>query len=104
MTYCDLIADFGSFRKPIKTKNGKPFILVATQTAPRESGQTKTNYIYHLEGTSGIYYNMDKNDYRFAAVCRRSDNMSKWYDALVKPPLTPAEQDWAKRKYVEILQ
>ena len=104
MTYQDLIADFGSFRKPVKTKNGNPFVLIATQTAPRESGRTKTNYIYHLKGSEAIYYNMDQDDYRFAAVCRRDANMSKWYDALVREPLTPAESQWLKQNYITVIQ
>ena len=103
MTYTDLIADFGSFRKPVKTKNHKPFILIATQKTRIGTEKEKTNYIYHLEGTDGIYYNMDRNDYRFAAVCRREENMSKWYDALVKPPLTEAEQRWMQLNSIEVL-
>ena len=103
MTYTDLIADFGSFRKPVKTKNHKPFVLIATQVTRKGTDKEKTNYIYHLEGTEAIYYNMDTNDYKFAAVCRRSENMAKWYDALVREPLTPQEQQWMQLNSIEVL-
>ena len=95
--YFSKIADRQTFASPVKTIGGKAMILVATKTSRRTLRKGKTQYIYSMDGTKGIYYNEAKNGVMFVPMARHEINMRKHYDLYCITPLTPAEQ-----KYLEL--
>jgi len=95
--YFSKIADSKTYAKPIKTVNAMAMILVATKTSRRTLRKGKTQYIYSLEGTKGIYYNEAKNGVVFVPMARHEYNMIKHYDLYCVDPLTPEEE-----KYLEL--
>ncbi len=92
--YFSKVADRNTFDSPIKTVNGKAMILVATKTSRRTLRKGKTQYIYCMEGTKGIYYNEAKNGVLFVPMARRESNMKKHYDLYCVEPLTRAEREY----------
>ena len=94
--YFSKIADRQTFASPIKTIDGKSMILVATKTSRRIIRKGKTQYLYLMEGTKGIYYNEAKNGVLFVPMARHEVNMKKHYDLYCEDPLTPAELEYLK--------
>lgn len=94
MMYFCKIADRETFSSPIKKVDGKVMILVATKTSRRLRG--KTQYIYSMENTKGIYYNQSKNGVLFVPMARHESNMRKHYDLYCVDPLTHAELQYLK--------
>jgi len=94
--YFSKVADRDTFSSAIKTINGKSMILVATKTSRRIIRKGKTQYIYLMDGTKGIYYNESKNGVLFVPMARRESNMKKHYDLYCVEPLTPAENQYLK--------
>ena len=80
MMYYSKVADRETFAAPVKKVEGKAMILVATKTSRRTMRKRKTQYIYSMEGTKGIYYNESKNGVLFVPMARREHNMKKHYD------------------------
>jgi len=95
--YFSKIADRDTYDSPIKTVNRKQMILVATKTSRRTLRKGKTQYIYSMEGTKGVYYNESKNGVLFVPMARRESNMRRHYDLYCVDPLTRAE-----RQYLEL--
>ena len=92
MPYFAKFADSDSFQLSIKTVGGQPMILVATKTSRRRGlKKGKTQYIYLLEGTKGVYWNEKKSGNMFVPMARQEINMRKHYDLYCVSPLTPAE-------------
>ena len=94
--YFSKIADRITFASPVKTVNGKAMILVGTKTSRRIMRREKTQYIYSMENTKGIYYNEAKNGVLFVPLARHDTNMKKHYDLYCVVPLTRAELEYLK--------
>lgn len=92
--YFSKIADRQTFASPIKTVNGKAMILVGTKTSRRILRKGKTQYIYSMDGTKGIYYNKAKNGVLFVPMARHESNMRKHYDLYCVDPLSRAEREY----------
>ena len=94
--YFSKVADRQTFASPIKTINGNAMILVAIKTSRRTLRKGKTQYIYSMENTKGIYYNESKNSVLFVPLARREQNMRKHYDLYCVDPLSRAELQYLK--------
>ena len=94
--YFSKIADRQTFASPVKTVNGKAMILVGTKTSRRTLRKGKTQYIYSMENTKGIYYNESKNGVLFVPMARHELNMRKHYDLYCVEPLSMAEHHYLK--------
>ena len=94
--YFSKIADRQTFVSPIKTIDGKAMILVATKTSRRKLRKGKTQYIYSMDGTKGIYYNESKNGVLFVPMARHESNMRKHYDLYCVDPLSREEREYLK--------
>ncbi len=91
--YFSKIADRQTFATPVKTVNGKAMILVGTKTSRRILIKGKTQYIYSMENTKGIYYNEAKNGVLFVPMARHESNMRRHYDLYCVEPLSRAERE-----------
>ena len=96
MMYHSKVADREIFTLPVKTVGGKAMILVATKTSRRTLRKGKTQYLYLMDGTKGIYYNEAKNGVLFVPMARHESNMRKHYDLYCVEPLTDAELHYLK--------
>lgn len=96
MIYFSKIADRDTFTSSIKKVDGKQMILVATKTSRRKLRKGKTQYIYSMEGTKGIYYNEAKNGVLFVPMARHDTNMRKHFDLYCTDPLTSKELQYLK--------
>ncbi len=94
--YFSKVADRDTYTSPIKRVNGKAMILVGTKTSRRITRKGKTQYIYFMEGTKGIYYNESKYGVLFVPMARRDSNMKKHYDLYCVEPLSRAEREYLK--------
>ena len=94
--YFSKVADRDTFTSYIKKVDGKVMILVATKTSRRTLRKGKTQYLYSMEGTKGIYYNESKNGVLFVPMARRESNMRKHFDLYCVEPLTEAEREYLK--------
>lgn len=94
--YFSKIADRETFSSHIKKVDGKAMILVATKTSRRILRRGKTQYIYSMDGTKGIYYNEAKNGILFVPMARHEFNMKKHYDLYCVDPLSRAELEYLK--------
>jgi len=94
--YFSKISDKQTFASPIKTINGKAMILIAIKTSRRIFRKGKTQYIYSMEGTKGIYYNESKYGVLFVPMARHEINMRKHYDLYCVDPLSKAEREYLK--------
>lgn len=94
--YFSKCADDDTEKLPVKQVDGKEMILVGTKTSRRKLRKGKTQYIYWMQGTKGIYYNESKGGVRFVPMARRESNMKRHYDLYCVDPLTRAELEWLK--------
>ena len=94
--YFSKVADRETFNSPVKKIGGKSMILIATKTSRRTVRKGKTQYLYVMDGTTGIYYNESRNGVFFVPMARREYNMKKHFDLYCVEPLTKAEQDYLK--------
>lgn len=94
--YFSKIADRETYNSPIKKVGGKSMILVATKTSRRTMRRGKTQYLYLMENTTGIYYNESKNGVLFVPMARRNSNMKRHYELYCIEPLTRAEIEYLK--------
>lgn len=94
--YYSKIADRNTYNSSIKRVDGKQMILVATKTSRRTLRKGKTQYIYSMEGTKGIYYNESKYGVLFVPMARRESNMKKHYDLYCVEPLSRQEREYLK--------
>lgn len=92
--YFSKVADRQTFGSSVKTVDGKAMILVATKTSRRTMRKGKTQYIYSMNGTKGIYYNEAKHGVLFVPMARHESNMRKHYDLYCTEPLTRAEREY----------
>lgn len=96
MMYFSRIADRNTFASSVKTVDNKTMILVATKTSRRTLRKGKTQYIYSMENTKGIYYNESKNGVLFVPMARHENNMKRHFDLYCVEPLTRAELEYLK--------
>jgi len=94
MLYFSKIADRDTFQSVIKTIDGHAMNLVAIKTSRRTFRKGKTQYIYSMEGTKGIYYNESKDGVLFVPMARKESNMRRHYDLYCVEPLTRAERQY----------
>lgn len=94
--YFSKIADRDTYTSPIKKIDGKQMVLVGIKTSRRILRRGKTQYIYLMEGTKGIYYNEDKNGVLFVPMARHNTNMRKHYDLYCVDPLSRVEREYLK--------
>ena len=94
--YFSKIADRDTYNSLIKKVNGNPMLLVATKTSRRKLRRGKTQYIYSMNGTKGIYYNESKNGVLFVPMARHERNMRRHYDLYCVEPLNRAELEYLK--------
>lgn len=94
--YFSKIADRDTFSSIIKKIGGKEMILVATKTSRRRIRKGKTQYIYSMNGTKGIYYNESKGGVMFVPMARMENNMSRHYSLYCVEPLSRAELQYLK--------
>jgi hypothetical protein len=94
--YFSKVADRDTFNSCVKKVGGKSMVLVATKTSRRTMRRGKTQYIYVMEGTKGIYYNESKNHVYFSPMARREFNMRRHFDLYCVEPLTRAEREYLK--------
>ncbi len=94
--YFSKIADRNTYSSLVKTIGGKAMILVGTKTSRRRIRKGKTQYIYSMEGTKGIYYNEAKNGVLFVPMARHDRNMRRHYDLYCVEPLSRAEREYLK--------
>jgi len=96
MIYSSKLADRSTFALPVKTIKGKSMILVATKTSRRILRKGKTQYIYSMEDTKGIYYNQSKNGVVFVPMARHESNMRRHHSLYCQRPLNRAELEYLK--------
>ncbi len=84
-------------RSEPKTINGNEVVLVATQPSRRRKRKGRTNYIYHIKATNVIVYNRSHDGILFMRMAIRPQNVSRYYDVFVRPPLTDKEKVWLER-------
>ncbi len=94
--YFSKIADRNTYGSPVKTISGKAMILVGIKTSRRKLRKGKTQYIFCMDGTKGIYYNESKNGVLFVPMARHEINMRKHYDLYCVDPLSQAEREYLK--------
>ena len=94
--YFSKVADRQTFGSPVKTIGSKAMILVAIKTSRRTLRKGKTQYIYSMEGTKGVYYNESKNGVLFVPMAIHESNMRRHYDLYCVEPLTRAELQYLK--------
>jgi len=94
--YFSKVADRETFGSAIKKVGGKSMVLVATKTSRRTMRKGKTQYIYAMEGTQGIYYNESQSGVMFVPMARRESNMKRHYDLYCVEPLSRAEREYLK--------
>lgn len=94
--YFSKIADRETFTSVVKKVDGHYMILVATKTSRRTLRKGKTQYIYLMDGTKGIYYNEAKNGVLFVPMARHESNMRKHYDLYCVKPLNEKEKQYLK--------
>lgn len=94
--YFSKVADRNTYSSPVKRIDGKAMILVAVKTSRRSLRKGKTQYIYSMDGTKGIYYNEAKNGVLFVPMARRESNMKRHYDLYCVEPLNHAELEYLK--------
>lgn len=94
--YFSKVADRDTYNSSVKRIDGKIMILVATKTSRRTLRKGKTQYIYSMDGTKGIYYNEAKNGVLFVPMARHESNMRKHYDLYCVDPLNRAEREYLK--------
>ncbi len=94
--YYSKLADRDTYYSPVKKVDGHSMILVATKTSRRTWRKGKTQYIYSMEGTKGIYYNEAKDGVLFVPMARKESNMKKHYDLYCVEPLNRAELEYLK--------
>lgn len=85
-----------SRRGPI-TINGKEVVLIATQPSRRTRRKGRTNYIYNIVTTNVMVYNRSSEGRMFMRMALRPQNISRYYDVFVRPPLTKQEKVWLER-------
>ena len=90
------LADRKSWHSELKTIDGRPVVLIATQSSRRTKSK-RTVYVYHIVGTNVIIYNRSRHGIFFMRIAFRPQNMSNYFDVFVNPPLTPDEQLWLER-------
>jgi len=94
--YFSKIADRDTRYSLTKKIDGKAMILVATKTSRRKLRRGKTQYIYSMENTKGIYYNEAKNGILFVPMARHDTNMKKHHDLYCVEPLSRQEREYLK--------
>lgn len=94
--YFSKVADRDTFTSLIKKIDGHSMVLVATKTSRRTMRKGKTQYIYWMEGTKGVYYNEAKNGVLFVPMARFDSNMKRHYDLYCVDPLTRQEREYLK--------
>lgn len=94
--YFSKIADHNTYGSHVKTISGKAMILVAIKTSRRKLRKGKTQYIYSMDGTKGIYYNESKDGVLFVPMARRESNMKRHFDLYCVEPLNRAEREYLK--------
>ena len=94
--YYSVVADRDTFASSVKKVNGKNMILVATKTSRRKLRKGKTQYIYNMLGTKGVYYNQAKGSVLFVPMARRDSNMKRHYELYCVEPLNRAELEYLK--------
>lgn len=94
--YYSKLADKGTWGSPIKEIDGHAMILVATKTSRRILRRGKTQYIYSMHGTEGVYYNESRHGVLFVPMARTDSNMKRHYDLYCVEPLTRAEREYLK--------
>ncbi len=94
--YFSKIADRDTFYTSTKKVDGKEMVLVATKTSRRTLRKGKTQYIYVMAGTKGIYYNESRNGVMFVPMARHESNMQRHYDLYCVEPLNRAEREYLK--------
>ena len=92
--YYSKVADRDTYSLSVKTVGSKAMILVATKTSRRTLRKRKTQYIYSMDGTKGIYYNEAKNGVLFVPMARHESNMRKHYDLYCVDPLSRTEHEY----------
>jgi len=92
--YFSKIADRDTHSSSVKKIGGMAMILVATKTSRRTLRKGKTQYIYLMDGTKGIYYNESKNGPLFVPMALHESNMRKHYDLYCVAPLSRAEREY----------
>ena len=75
--YFSKVADRQTFASSIKKVGGKEMILVAIKTSRRILRRGKTQYIYLMNGTKGIYYNESKNSVLFVPMSSHESKSRK---------------------------
>ena len=79
------------------TINGKEVVLMATQPSRRRKRKGRTNYIYNIVTTNVMVYNRSSEGRMFMKMALRPQNISRYYDVFVRPPLTEQEKVWLER-------
>lgn len=88
-----VMADRKSWKEEVKTVNGRPMILVATQV-PRPSRPDVKRYVYRMGGTREIFFNRGRSKIMFMRIAVRRRDMERYYTTFVEPPVTTVEQNW----------
>ena len=91
------LADRETRNQKQKTINGIRVIHVASQPSRRTRRKKKTIHVYHLEGTNIVVFNQRENGIFFMKIAIRPENVRRFYDTFVKPPVTDPEQVWLDR-------
>ncbi len=89
-------ADAGTEKLIVPRIDGREVRLVATQESTRTK-KKRTVYVYSIEGTQLIVFNRSRNGKLFMKIAIRPQNVKRFYDTFVKPPLTEPEKVWLER-------
>lgn len=79
------------------TINGNEVVLMATQPSRRTKRRGRTNYIYNIVTTNVVVYNRSSGGRFFMRMAIRPQNISRYFDVFVRPPVTEQEQEWLAR-------
>ena len=87
---------------PHQTVDGHRMVVVGQQVKSRKG---RFRHVYHMEGSGLVYWNRSRNGIIFYPMARTAENMVRYYDVFVKPPLTEKEKAWLKRnKYTLLME
>lgn len=89
-----LIADKHTWHENYKRVDGDIMELVAVQKSRRTSRKGRTKYIFHRAGSQNIYYSRSRHGIYFMPIAYRPQNMTRYFDVFVRPPVTPKEKEW----------
>jgi len=86
-----------------KTVNGMQVQHIAEQPSRRTRRKKKTIHVFNIEGTDLVIFNQSRDGVYFMKIAIRPENVKRFYETFVKPPVTPPEKIWLDRYGYELV-